>query len=57
MKIIIWFKGFRRIVKDDFHDWKFAEVEEFVSHLKDAEFIKYKNKYYPTSEIRIVKIK
>lgn len=56
MKVIIWFSWFRWIVKDDFEDWKFTEVENFVSSLKDAEFIKHKNKYYPTSEIKFVKI-
>lgn len=57
MKIIICFSFFRRITKTDFQDWKYSEVEQFVSSLKDTEFIKHKNKYYPTSSIKWVKIK
>lgn len=61
MKVIIWFAGFRRLVKNDFQDWSFHDVEEWVSNLKNTEFIKAKSrngfKYYPTSEIKIVKIK
>ena len=62
MRVIIWFSWFRRIVKDDFQDWSFKEVEEFVSNLKSTEFIKVKDrrghfKYLPTSEIKSVKIK
>jgi hypothetical protein len=56
MKIIICFSPLCRIVKE-LHDWSYADAERFVASLKDTEFIKHKNKYYPTSKIKWVKIK
>lgn len=61
MKIIIWFSWLRRIAMV-FPNWNFDDAEEYVSRLKETEFLKFQSrggklKYYPTSEIKAVKIK
>lgn len=62
MKIIIWFSWFKRIIMRDFEGLPYQNIQDFVLNVKKEDFVVIKTwrgtiKCYPTSEIRLIKIK